>query len=582
TLPASSGARIGGWLDEVDVFAAERFRISPREALQIDPQHRLLLEVAWETLQHGGLDPQATTGSAVGVFVGITGSEYADIMRARGALDAHSVGGRYLNAAAGRISHFFGLTGPSLAVDTACSSSASAIHLAVQSLMRGECAMALAGGANLVLADETSDILRAAKMLSPDNRCRTFDAAANGYVRAEGVGLVLLKPLRQAEADGDDILAVIRGSAANHDGASGGFTVPNGAAQRAVIEAALAAARIAPADVGYVEAHGTGTALGDPIEMHALADTYGSDERTLLVGSIKSNIGHAEAAAGVAGLLKLIVAGRLGAIPANLHFRRLNPHIDVPANRVRVVDETFPWPERNGRRLAGLSAFGASGANVHLVVEARAELLPMVGKTAPAVHRDRPQAAFLFTGQGAQTPGMGRWLYEAQPIFRETVDRIAATIDPLMPFPLRALITDEHIDLEDTSLAQPALFAFEMGLAALWRSRGVVPQAVLGHSLGEIAAAADAGMLDLEEAAAFVVERGRLMASTPPGAMAAVLAGEQLVRSAISDDVEIAALNNSRNTVISGPEQSIADAIDSLSKRDIPARHLAVTRAFHS
>lgn len=589
TLPNGAGERIGGWLDDVDLFAAERFRISPREALQIDPQHRLLLEVAWDTLKQARQDPEAMAGSAVGVFVGITGSEYADIMRAHGALDAHSVGGRYLNAAAGRISHFFGLTGPSLAIDTACSSSASAIHLAVQALMRGECAMALAGGANLVLTAETTDILRTARMLSPENRCRTFDEAANGYVRAEGIGLVLLKPLRQAEADGDEILAIIRGSAANHDGASGGFTVPNGAAQRAVIKAALSAAQLAPADICYVEAHGTGTALGDPIEMHALADTYGSDERTLLVGSIKSNIGHTEASAGVAGLMKLIVAGRLGMIPANLHFRRLNPHIDVPIDRVRVVAESLPWPERNGRRLAGLSAFGASGTNVHMLVEAPAELrAPTRAATAPAIHRnklqscDRPRIAFLFTGQGAQAPAMGRWLYEEQPVFRETLDRIAARIDPLMPLPLRALMTDEKIDLEDTSLAQPALFAFEMGLSALWRSRGIVPQAVLGHSLGEIAAAADAGMLDMEEAAAFVVERGRLMAAAPPGAMAAVLADEQRVRSLIRDDVEIAALNNLRNTVISGPAEAIAESIDAFSRHDIPVRRLAVTRAFHS
>ncbi|MCB1921353.1 MAG: SDR family NAD(P)-dependent oxidoreductase, partial [Candidatus Competibacteraceae bacterium] len=363
-LPADPTRRRGGFLTGIDCFDADFFGISPREAARIDPQHRLLLEVAWEALQHAGWSPPMLAGSRTGVFVGITGTEYATLA-AHGGPDAHAVGGQFLNVAAGRISHTLGLTGPSLAVDTACSSSAMAVHLACQALRSGECDTALAGGVNLMLMPETTEMLIQARMLAADGRCKTFDAAADGYVRAEGCGLVVLKPLAQAEADGDRVFAVIRGTAANHDGASSGFTVPNGAAQEAVMRAALAQAGVDPTNVSYVEAHGTGTSLGDPVELHALDAVYGGGRaRPLWVGSIKTLIGHAEAAAGIAGLLKLVASLHLEYIPPHLNFKRLNPHIQVSTERVTVAAEGALWEPIKGRRLAGLSAFGASGTNV--------------------------------------------------------------------------------------------------------------------------------------------------------------------------------------------------------------------------
>ncbi len=644
TLPQGNGSLKAGWLNAVDQFDADLFGISPREALQIDPQHRLLLEVAWEAVQHSGRAPADLKGTGTGVYVGLTGLEYAKILRDRGVTDAHSVGGGYLNAAAGRISHAFGLAGPSIAVDTACSSAATAIHLAAQALNNSECNLALAGGANLILSEDTNAQLNAAQMLSPNHRCASFDAQADGYVRAEGVGLVLLKRLSDAQVDGDRVLAVIRGSAMNHDGASGGYTVPNGAAQRAVITSALAAAQVDAVDVSYVEAHGTGTTLGDPIEAHALSDTYGSAERPLLVGSIKTNIGHAEAAAGIAGLMKLIVAAQTEQLPQHLHFDQLNPQIELASDTIRIVGKACEWPMRNERRIAGLSAFGASGTNVHLIVEApekpvltpavetpmllalsaaretdfaavsarvlagrdfqrlclesslsqaslpfrQAVIVQTVDEAKAALESGtirragQPRVAFLFTGQGSQAAGMGRQLYQTEPVFRQMIDRIAGHIDELLPVPLLQILNEPSQSLDDTALAQPALFAFEMGLAALWRSWGIEPQAVLGHSLGEISAATHAEMLELEAAARFVVERGRLMASTATGEMAAVLADEPTVRAGLGEGVSIAAINGPENIVISGPSEAMSASVAKFEDMMIPVRPLPVINGFHS
>lgn len=636
TRPQSQHAQVAGWLDDVEHFDAAHFRISPREAMQMDPQHRLLLQVASETLTAAGKTPDEVAGQEIGVFLGITGTEYGDVLRSHDILDAHSVSGRYLNAAAGRISHVLGITGPSLVVDTACSSSAVAVHMAIQSLLHSECEMALAGGANLLLSDETTQILRGAGMLSPDGRCHSFDAAANGYVRAEGVGLVLLKRLSAAQAAGDEVLAVLRGSAMNHDGASSGFTVPNGVAQKKVITAALANAGIEAKNIGYVEAHGTGTPLGDPIEAQALSDIYATQGQALEVGTIKSNIGHAEAAAGIAGLLKLVASAKNSLLPGNLHFNQINPHIAPLAEQIKVVAQPTPWATRDGRRLAGLSSFGASGTNVHLIVEA---MVPKVGgvvqsatvdptvwafsaehkaglrhkaadgtldaspgsapfriavaacdaaeaktklQAAPIVRAGQPKIAFMFTGQGAQVSGMGGWLYEKHAVFREQIDRIAACVDPILGQSLQALVCDPKQSLTGTDLAQPALFAFELALAELWRARGVVPGAVLGHSLGEISAAAFAGLLPLEEAAVFTVLRGRAMAASPAGKMAAVLADEDIVREVIGTTLDIAALNGPNNTVISGTEHAISAALNRFDRLDIPTRELAVSSAFHS
>ncbi|MEQ9335552.1 beta-ketoacyl synthase N-terminal-like domain-containing protein, partial [Thalassobaculum sp.] len=643
-LPAEAALRQAGWLDAVDRFDADFFGISPREAAQIDPQHRLLLEVAWEAVENAGWSPPALRDSRTGVFVGITGTEYAGMVRAAGRADAHAVGGQFLNVAAGRISHGLGLRGPSLAVDTACSSSAMALHLACRAIRAGECEAALAGGVNLILAPGTTAILQGAGMLSPGARCRTFDAGADGYVRAEGCGLVLLKPLSRAEADGDRVLAVLRGSAANHDGASGGFTVPSGAAQEAVIRAALADAGVEPAAVGYVEAHGTGTALGDPIEMHALDAVFGDGrDGPLLVGSIKTNIGHAEAAAGIAGLLKVVAGLGAGRIPMHLHYEAPNPQIGVSPDRVAVAASGGDWPSRDGRRVAGISAFGASGTNVHLVVEQgpgavpaaddgptvlalsarRAGDLAAIGEAVlaapdfaaacreaavsrtglpwrvavPAPDRETarralaeatpmragtPRLAFLFTGQGAQYPGMAWGLYRDEPVFRDAVERCAAAMRGRLAVPLTALLEGSR-PVVATEHAQPALFAVGYGLAELWRSWGVEPEAVLGHSVGEVTAACVAGAMGLEDAAALIVERGRLMGSLPAGgAMLAVLAPEAAVVDVLGPGVEIAARNGPDSVVLTGDAEAIDAVASRLAAQGVECRPLAVSHAFHS
>ena len=370
TRPGRIASRWGGFVDGVDLFDAGFFGISPREAAQMDPQQRLLLETSWEALEEAGIAPDRLAGTATAIFVGATGSDYALLARQAGAetLDGHTLTGQPNNTLAGRLAHFLGTEGPALVVDTACSSSLVALHLAVRALRAGEASMALAAGVNLLLAPESSVILSRAGLLAPDGRCKTFDAAANGYVRAEGCAVVVLKPLEQAQADGDRIVAVIRGSAVNHDGRSSGFTAPNGLAQEAVIRAALGDAGLEPAAIGMVEAHGTGTALGDPIELDALAQVFAGRDTPLLVGSVKTNFGHAEAAAGLAGVIKAALAVGHDSVPPHLHFRAINPHASAGGSPIRVPTAAEPWPVMPPR--AGVSAFGASGTNAHVVLEA--------------------------------------------------------------------------------------------------------------------------------------------------------------------------------------------------------------------
>ena len=371
--PGKIYARNGGFLDQVDRFDAAFFGISPREAISLDPQQRLLLEVAWEALEHGGIGPDSLAGAPGGVFLGLTSAEYGTLHLngVPGDITAYVGTGNALSVAAGRLSYFLGLQGPSMVVDTACSSSLVAIHLACHSLRRDECRMALAGGANVILRPEPTVNFCRARMLAPDGRCKTFDAAADGYARGEGVGIVVLKRLSHAIADGNRVLAVILGSAVNQDGRSGGLTVPNGAAQERLIREALSNARLEPSSVSYIEAHGTGTSLGDPIEMHSLRSVFAAGRRPehpLVIGSAKTNFGHLEAAAGVAGLIKVVLALQHRQIPAHLHFERLNPHIDLAGFPAAIPTEHREWAHGDGKRVAGVSAFGFSGTNAHVVL----------------------------------------------------------------------------------------------------------------------------------------------------------------------------------------------------------------------
>ncbi|MBM3854817.1 MAG: polyketide synthase, partial [Verrucomicrobia bacterium] len=389
--PGKMCTRAGGFLDEVDRFDAEFFGVAPREAVAMDPQQRLLVEVAHEALDGAGLLQDRLADNATGVFVGLTGNDYAHLLKnAAGGrpLDQYFVTGNSPNAAAGRVSYLLGLRGPSVVVDSACSSSLVTVHLACQSLRAGDCRLALAGGANLLLAPEASIALSRAHMLAPDGRCKTFDAAADGYGRGEGVGLLVLKRLSDAQRDRNPVYALIRGSAVNQDGPTSGFTVPSGAAQRALLRAALAHARLAPAEIDLVEAHGTGTALGDPIELGALADVLGADRdpaRPLLVGSVKTNFGHLESAAGVAGLIKSVLALWHGEIPAHLHFKTPSRHVAWEEIPVRVAAAHQPWPAVQRPRRAGVSSFGVSGTNAHVVLEqAPTEL---AAHELPAPHR---------------------------------------------------------------------------------------------------------------------------------------------------------------------------------------------------
>nr|QEO74253.1 Beta-ketoacyl synthase [uncultured bacterium] len=403
--------RRGGFLSQVDGFDAGFFEISPREAASMDPQQRLTLEVAWEALEHAGVCPAELTGSATGVFMGATTNDYGGLLAREGAsaLDAYFSTGNALNAIPGRLAHFLGVQGPCLAVDTACSSSLVAVHLACQSLRTGECDLALAGGVNLILAPDVTIAICQARMLAPDGRCKTFDAAADGYARGEGCGVVVLKRWSDAVAAADPVLALIRGSAINQDGATGGFTVPNGRAQEALIRRALASASVEGRDIDYLEAHGTGTALGDPIEVLAFARVLAERRaagQPLLVGSAKTNIGHTEAAAGIAGLIKVVLALRHGAIPPHLHFRTPNPHIPWTDLAVAVASDGVPWPRRDRPALAGVSSFGASGTNAHVVVQGSPDPAP---RSPPAAERTSHVLALSAKTQPALRQLAGRY-----------------------------------------------------------------------------------------------------------------------------------------------------------------------------
>jgi malonyl CoA-acyl carrier protein transacylase len=678
--PAAPGkmyTRYGGFLDRVDQFDAPFFRISPREAVSMDPQQRLLLEVSWEALEHAGQAPDALVGSQTGVFVGIMLRDYANLSLKDDdptCIDSYYASGNGMSFATGRLSYFLGLQGPSLAVDTACSSSLVSVHLACASLRRGECRMALAGGVNLILSPEASVAFCKSGMLSPDGRCKTFDAAADGMARGEGCGIVVLKRLSDAIADHDNILALIRDSEVNQDGPSGGLTVPNGPAQETLIRRTLASARIEPAQVHYVETHGTGTPLGDPIEIRALGAALCQDrphDQPLIVGSVKTNIGHLEAAAGIAGLLKVVLALQHEEIPPHLHFSQPSPHIPWEHLPIMVPTTRLPWPAGGERRIAGVSSFGLSGTNAHIVVEEAPRMAPaaavverplhvltLSAKTEEglkrlaeqyeshlAAHPDlplqdacftanagrahqgrrlgliaasteeareklatfsagqlpagafkgvtpgttQPRVAFLFTGQGAQYVGMGRQLYETQPIFRQALDRCDEILRSSLDRPLLEVLYPQDGEaslLDETAFTQPALFALEYALAELWKSWGITPSAVMGHSVGEYVAACVAGVFSLEDGLKLIAARGQLMQALPRGGvMASVMADEARVTAAIApyaDEVSIAAINGPASIVISGRGETVEAVCAALESDGMKTTKLKVSHAFHS
>jgi microcystin synthetase protein McyD len=663
---AQAQTGFGAYLDQVDQFDAALFRIAPREAASMDPQQRILLETAWRALEAAGQAPDRQMGRACGVFMGLCNYDYAQIASGGGRIDAWSGTGGAPSIVAGRVSYFFGFEGPAMVVDTACSSSLVSVHLAARSLLDGDCEMALAGGVNLILAPSTTGALSELGMMAPDGRCKAFDASGDGFVRGEGCGVVVLKRLADAQAAGDPVLAVIRGSHINQDGRSSSLTAPNGGSQERVLRAALERAHLTPDTVDHVETHGTGTALGDPIEIHALKSVFGKDRSTpLTVGAVKSNIGHLEAAAGIAGLIKTVLAMRHGMIPPNLHFKTLNPHIELGGFPVRFPDAPTPWPERDGTRIAGVSSFGFSGTNAHVILQQAPErrvsdatpvsrqhvsrqhhLIVASGATPQALrtvadqvagalsgadstrladvsrtslvgraqlaHRvavmgsdgaemaaalraaveraapvTAPKIGFVFTGQGAQVPGMARALYDGEPVFREMVDRIAHAMDGLLDRPLIEILFDDQTDdIHQTANAQPALFAVGVGLADLFRSWGVEPSALIGHSVGEFAAAVVAGAVSVEDASRLIATRGRLMQALPTGgAMVAVQAGFERVEAARAPDaglVSIAAINADDATVISGDAEAVGRVAARLEKDGVVATALTVSHAFHS
>jgi acyl transferase domain-containing protein len=654
--------RNGGFLEAVDQFDAGLFGISPREADRMDPQQRLALEVAWETLEHAAIAPDRLRNTRGGVFIGASAYDYLTLLcRDPAALDGYFGTGNAASVIAGRIAYQFGLTGPAIAIDTACSSSLVAVHLARRSLLAGECDLAFAGGVNLILAPHWSINFSRARMLSPDGRCKAFDAAADGYGRGEGCGLVLLKRLSDARRDGDDVLALIAGSAVNQDGRSAGLTAPNGPAQQAVISAALAEAGLPGAVVTYVEAHGTGTPLGDPIEVQALAAALrpGGGAEKLRIGTVKSNIGHLEAAAGIAGLIKLALALRHGALPTSLHLRTPNPRIDWDRLPVRVQAEASPWPAGpNGGHVGAVSSFGFSGTNAHVVLRSadpaatvasmagpRPMLLRLSAGSEPACARlarswagwltdpnvapgwldacataalgrahlqvrlavvaddcagaasaltgddalrgvmtrgRRPHIVFLFTGQGSLHPGMAAELYRSEPVFAAVIDRCDALLGGTL---LRVLQTADAAALVPTRVQQPVLFALQSALVALWRSWGVTPDAAVGHSIGELAAAAAAGVFGLDSGLRLAARRGALMDALPAGAMAAAFADAETVESALVVDrheVAIAAYNAPDETLLSGPADALGPALERLAARGVRTRTLPVSHAFHA
>ncbi len=714
----SIACRYGAYLDGLDQFDAPFFRISPVEAQLLDPQQRLMLETSWQALEDAGIDPDRLKGSRTGVYAGISNNEYRGMIldvseTSEPATSLYSVTGTSFNTAIGRVAFVLGLEGPAIALDTACSSSLVAIHQAVSGLERGEADLALAGGVHAILSGRLLEMRANAGMLSPDGRCATFDAAANGYVRGEGCGIVVLKRLSEAEADGDRIWAVIRGAAVNQDGASPGLTVPNEGSQERVMADALLRSGILPVDVDYVEAHGTGTVVGDPIELRSTGEAYGegrSADCPLLIGSVKTNLGHLEAAAGVAALIKVVLSMRHGVIPRHLHFKDPTPEVDWDRLPLQVPATATDWPHHPGRPpRAGMSGFGWSGTNAHVVVEGyeapdgaaadsdrnrrpagspqpiavslpertpepevtrrSTRILPLSGRSegalrelaerylnwldehamelgsgaaaddpllsdmawtaavgrshfshrAGVVFRDAgslrgglgkvvdpedglgtapapesvTKVAFVYTGQASQWIGMGEQLYRSEPVVRAILDRCEEVFREARGLSLLDTMfghADSAGDLDDPAWTQPAIYALECALTALWSSAGVRPGVVLGHSLGELAAAQASGVFSLEDGLRFAATRGLLMGDLPgDGAMGAIFATASRVAAVVEEmnassegpGLSVAA-DNGAHQAVSGPAADVDSILERFEREEVRVRRLRKSPAYHS
>ncbi len=693
--PGKTISRWGGFIDSMQMFDARFFGISPREATQMDPQQRILLECVWQALEDGGQVPDRLAGTPVGVFLGVSGWEYQSYLK----LDLHCVEGQTvsgvaLSVAANRISYLFDFKGPSLITDTACSSSLVAAHLACQSIWSGESTLAITGGVNAILVPDVTIGLGKGGMLSPDGRCKSFDAAGNGYVRGEGAGIAVLKPLQKALQDKDPVYGMILSTTSNQDGRTWAMPIPNGESQKAMLREACKKAGISPNEIQYLEAHGTGTLMGDPIEANAQGQVL-SENRPLddvcYMGSVKSNIGHLESASGIAGLMKVALALKHKEIPPNLHFKHPHPEIDFEALKLKIPLELTPWPQKDVPALAGVNSFGFGGTNANILVkEAPVQmdpktdgvdsgdpadlLLTLSARTPDALkdfaqsyidffykkkdwtsrdlgdvcytasmrrnHHDYrlamagqsvqdfieglqaflndekhpglssgkviaarksegvssgnnivdagPKIVFLFSGQGPQWWAMGRQLMEKEPVFHAAIKKCDALFSRHADWSLlKELMADEeHSRINETHITQPALFALQVGLADLWKSWGIQPSAVIGHSIGEAAAAYTAGVYSLEEAVRIVFHRGRwLHKMAGKGKMAVVGLSERKAEEVLKgweNEISLAAVNSPKSVTVSGDAGALEKMMEPLQQKEIFCRYLQVNYAFHS